>query len=331
MKRMFNLVTHPSELSRFADTDDLLAYMGDLDGVEVMAGNGDDTGILPTSRIIGLHMRSFITWLDLWRGDEEALVREFGSMEVVERHFGGIDRSALVRCFREDLARAHRFGAGYVVFHVSESYVRENFTFRYEHTDEEVVDAACELLNEVFADEDGSIALLLENLWQPGLTFTNPQATRRLLEGVAYPNTGIMLDTGHLAHTDFSLRTLDEVVDYVLRRADEHGDLCECVRGMHLNCSLTGQYCARIAAAPPQLPEDFEERYWGAFEHAFAVDRHEPFDCPRVREVVERFPLEYLTFEFITESREQHRSYLDRQLRALKGTGPGSHSDKGRS
>ena len=37
-------------------------------------------------------------------------------------------------------------------------------------------------------EEDGKIALFLENLWQPGLTLTRPEITKRLLDKIEYPN-----------------------------------------------------------------------------------------------------------------------------------------------
>lgn len=317
MKIQFNLTTSWDDMRRFQSRDELLDLMRGLDGVELMHFDEDERGIIPPERVIGLHMSYFPCWLDFWNGNEDAVLREFGSMENAHQVYGGCGRSAILNRFRQDLKNAHRWGAEYVVFHISECTIGECFRLQYSHSDEEVIDAVTELLNELFADEDGSIALLMENLWQPGLTFTRPEMTRRLLDSVRYPNKGIMLDTGHLLHTNLSLRTQQEGLDYIHQLLDAHGDLCQHIRGMHLNQSLTGEYMRETMLNPPDLSGDYAERCGQMFMHAFAVDKHQPFTCPGVDALVERIAPEYLTFEFITTDTDQHREYLNAQRCAL--------------
>lgn len=317
MKIQFNLTTSWDDMRRFQSRDELLDLMRGFDGVELMHFDEDERGIIPPERVIGLHMSYFPCWLDFWNGNEDAVLREFGSMENAHQVYGGCDRSAILNRFRQDLKNAHRWGAEYVVFHISECTIGECFRLQYSHSDEEVIDAVTGLLNELFANEDGSIALLMENLWQPGLTFTRPEMTRRLLDGVRYPNKGIMLDTGHLLHTNLSLRTQQEGLDYIHQLLDAHGDLCQHIRGMHLNQSLTGEYMRETMLNPPDLSGDYAERCGQMFMHAFAVDKHQPFTCPGVDALVERIAPEYLTFEFITTDTDQHREYLNAQRCAL--------------
>lgn len=317
MKIQFNLTTSWDDMRRFQSRDDLLDLMRGFDGVELMHFDEDERGVIPPERVIGLHMSYFPCWLDFWNGNEDAVRREFDSLENACQVYGGCDRSAILDRFRQDLKNAHRWGAEYVVFHISESTIGECFSMQYRHSDEEVIDAVTELLNELFADEDGSIALLMENLWQPGLTFTRPEMTRRLLDGVRYPNKGIMLDTGHLLHTNLSLHTQQEGLDYIHRLLDAHGDLCRHIRGMHLNQSLTGEYMQEIKCNPPDLSGDYAERCGQMFMYAFTADKHQPFTCPGVDALVERIAPEYLTFEFITTDTDQHRKYLNAQRCAL--------------
>lgn len=63
--------------------------------------------------------------------------------------------------------------------------------------------------------------------------------TARLLAQVRYPKCGVMLDTGHLMHTNPALRTPDEAVDYIHRILDRYADL-SFIKGIHLHQSLTG-------------------------------------------------------------------------------------------
>lgn len=317
MKTLFNITTSEDDLQRYESAEDFETMLDNFDGVELMYFGEDKDHRIPKERVVGLHMHFFPFWLDFWKGNEKALFQEFDTRKTWEQYYGGSDREAIVRRYQKELEYAHQYGVEYVVFHVSEATIEESFTWKYHYSDEEVVDAAAELLNIVFEKEDGNICLLLENLWQPGLQLTRPEITRRLLEQVKYPNKGIMMDTGHLLHTNTGIKTQEEGVAYIHRMLDEHGELCRFIRGMHLNQSLTGEYCEQTKNHPPKMGDTFSKRYNQMFFHAYAVDRHEPFTCPGVKEMVERIAPEYLTFEFITADRTQHRRYLEKQLEAL--------------
>jgi len=316
MKYTFNL-SIPWDLERFSGREELLQLLQDFDGVELNWLGPDEKGLLPREKVLGFHMSYFPCWLDLWRGDEENLLREFGDRDTVRRVFGGTDREAILQRFRADLRRAHEFGARYAVFHVSDCTIEESFTGVYRHKDEEVVDAAAEIINELLREEDGSLTFLMENLWQPGLRFTDPAVTQRLLSAVQYENKGIMLDTGHLLHTNENLQTQEEGLAYIHRLLDGHGDLCRHIRGVHLNQSLTGDYCRRVRQQGVVMEQDYAKREGQMFWHAFAVDQHRPFTCPGVKELLQRIDPEYVTFEFITEDLAQHRDFLQQQREAL--------------
>lgn len=317
MKLQFNLTTSIEDMKRLNSRDDLLNLLQDFDGVELMQFEDDERGIIPKERVIGLHMGYFPYWLDFWNGDLESVRREFDSLETAYQIYEGQDRNAILNRFRRDLEYAHHWGAEYVVFHVSDATIADSFRLKYRHTDEEVIDGTLELLNELFAEEDGSIALLVENLWQPGLSFTRPEMTKRLMDGIRYPNKGIMLDTGHLLHTNLDLQTQEEGLAYIHSLLAAHGDLCRHIRGVHLNQSLTGEYCKQTMQNPPDLSANYSDRYGKMFWHAFAVDKHLPFTCDGIDRLIDRTAPEYLTFEFITADSAQHREYLDAQQKAL--------------
>ena len=319
MKTMLNLTTCREDLDRFPDAGALSSILDGFDGVELMCLGEDERHIIQSGQVIGLHMNCFPYWLDFWNGDISALISEFDTSHNCERCYGGMDRSALIRHYERDLALAHAYNAEYVVFHVSDSSARESFTWNYRHSSEEVIDAACELLNILFKNEDGSVMLLLENLWQPGLTMTTPDMTKRLLDGVAYRNKGIMLDTGHLLHTNTAIRTQEEGLEYIGRMLDTHGSLCDNIRGIHLNQSLTGEYCERTISKPPKLGDTYAQRCEQMFWHAFTVDQHLPFTCEEIDKLIARVAPQYLTYEFITTDSEQHRMFIEAQRLALAG------------
>lgn len=94
MKTMFNLSTSVYDLDRFASREELLSLIDELgfDGVELLACDEDPRGIVPKEFVTGQHMIYFPYWLDFYRGDEQALLREFGSLEECERVYGGTDK-----------------------------------------------------------------------------------------------------------------------------------------------------------------------------------------------------------------------------------------------
>ena len=320
MKTLFNLSTSVYDLDRFASREELLSLIDELgfDGVELLACDDDPRGIVPVERVAGQHMIYFPYWVDFYRGDEQALLREFGSLEECERVYGGTDKRALIERFRADFRLAEHYGAEYVVFHVSDAGIAEAMSGRYRHTSAEVIDATCDLLGEVLSGMTYRPQLLLENLWQPGLTFTEPEMTRRLLEGVPYESVGIMLDTGHLFHTNEGIRTQEEGLGYILAMLDRHGALAERIRGVHLHQSITGESARQMRLHPPALGEAYEARAWQMFEYAFQIDLHRPFTCKGVRELIDRIAPDYLTYEFVTNSTAQHKAFLLEQKSALR-------------
>ena len=318
MKRTFNLTTYSEDLDRYRDREDLLSALDGFDGLELMHCGEDSRGVIPREKIVGVHLCFFPYWYDLYTGDLAACVRNLGSLEAVRACYGGNTPEDLVAAYRQDIDRAKAEGAEYVVFHVSDCADKELFTLRYTHTSREVTAAAVDLLNRLFPESDGDLILLLENLWHPGLTLTEPEVTRQLLSEVRYRNKGILLDTGHLMHTDLSLRTQEEALAYLRRCIEVQGEeVRRAIRGIHLHQSLTGEYMARVAADPPSLSDDPEKRMEQVYTHAFACDQHKPFTCPGVRAFIDWIDPEYLTFEFISRSRAEQEAMLREQLNAL--------------
>jgi len=318
MKIQANMTTVSDDMDRYSSREDICEMFKKFDGLELMYF-GDHDFITP-DMVTGVHLNCKETWLDFWLQDEERLIAEFDDLQTVERFYGSLDPHILVDKIKENMRVAHKYGAEYVVYHVCETTIPETLTFTRSHTNEEVIDALCDLMNEVFEDEDGSVALLLENLWYSGLTITDPTATKRLMDGIRYPNKGIMFDTGHLLHTNLDLRSQEEGLEYINRMLDEHeqAGLLNYFRGMHLQQSITGEFCKELIANPVELAPTWPERNFQVFTNIFKIDLHQPFTCKGVRQMVDRLPLEYLTFEYITDDRHQHQEFIDAQWAALE-------------
>lgn len=321
VKLLTNFPVYDGCLDHYGGADGLArdcAELG-LDGLEIVWGDDEFVREQPDpDLVVGYHLLFFSTWVDFWQGNEAALLEEFGTWDAVRRCYGAETREGLVARFRKDLRRAIDFGAEYAVFHVSDVLMHECFTYEFSHTDRQVCDCACELVNEVFDGMSADIALLLENQWWPGLTFCDPAMTQRLLDGIEHENTGIMLDVGHLMNTNTGLRTQEQAARYILDCYDAHGPLREHVRGLHLHQSLSGAYVERTkGVVPADFSGSYEERFASSYRHVLQIDRHEPWTSPVVGDLVRQIGPTWVNNELSRTSRGQWLARLRTQLRAL--------------
>lgn len=293
------------KLGRDAEALRTLLQQTGLDGYEWMRWGDGGLDALPREKLIGRHLHFWPMWLDFWRGDRGALLRQFGTEAAWQTYYGAADQEAFVQNLRSELLDAEAWGARYAVFHVSHVELEHCYTSDYTYTDDEIVDAAAELLN---AATDGlalTLALLMENHWYPGLTLRVSDAAQRLLGGVRYANKGFVLDVGHLMNTNPNLREEQQAVDYIHATLDAL-DCANAIRAMHLNCSFSGEYALASRGAPPwATAAPFEERLTACFGHVGKLDRHEPFLHPAIASVVRRVNPEYLVYELSTPSREE--------------------------
>lgn len=321
MKKLINITTAPDDLSRYKDRESFLDAISGLDGIELAYYGDNSKNIIPKDAIIGYHMTMPNYWYDFYKGYKDILLSEFDSEDKWIKYYGDSDPKILLIKIKEELNRAINFGAEYVVFHASDCSFTESITFNYRHSDEEIIDGIIEIINDVFDDKNLSIKLLLENLWVPGMNFRAPKSTERLLSGINYKHKGIMLDTGHLMHTNTSLKSQEEAVSYINDVLNQHGKLCEYIKGIHLNKSLSGEFIKKLIANSPGFKETFEERHWQTFEHIFKIDLHQPFTAKGVNQLINRINPDYLTMEFITSTLKQQNAYKEEQLNYLMSEG----------
>ena len=269
-----------------------------LDGLEVISDPDNLADDIPTSLVKGYHMTFYVDWLDFWRHDEKALLRKFRSWEEINQIYRGTQPEDLLQKFREDLALAIRLKAPYVVFHVSDVSLEECYTYRWLHSDWEVLDGAIEFINLLLKDVEPTFDFLVENQWWPGFTFTDPEKTEYLLSHINYPRVGIMLDTGHLMNTNWKIKSQWDGIKYILEMIEKHGELSKKIYGLHFHQSLSGAYCRKNAG---KLPEDFPLSYNDEFSRNYGyiqqIDRHRPWTVEECALIPGRVKPKYLTHE----------------------------------
>ena len=294
-----------------------------VDGVEGIWDGAEIPADFPADLLVGYHLTFFPDWLDFYRGDNAALIRKYGSLENARAFYGGNAPERIVELYRDDLARARRLGAKYVVFHVSDVSNEESHTYRWQHTNREVIDASLEIINTLLADAPSGPEFLVENQWWAGFTFTNPDETARLLDGIRYPKKGVLLDTGHLMNTNPALVSQRNGIAYIQNMLDAHQAWLPYIRGVHLHQSLSGVYVRRHTGV---LPEDFpigdaDAQFSYSYLHVLKIDRHQPWTDPAAARLIERIRPEYLTHELSAGSHKARVQAARRQIETLKKGG----------
>lgn len=319
MKTVMNFTTCAEDTGRYSDRADLKSFLRQhrLDGLEVMDAGRDTRQLIDPADAVGVHLKYYPGWMDFWVQDEARLMVEYGDWTACETHFGGRDRNALIEAYRQNLCFVNTMQPEYMVLHVSDCSMIESMRRVYHYTDTQVVDATCDLMNQVTDVLDTEPWLLYENLWYPGLNLLDPTMVQRLQAQTRYQKCGVMLDTGHIMHTNPDLHTPDEAVDYIHRVLDRYPSL-DFIKGIHLSQSLTGSHAKELMANWQPIEGDYQTRIWEVMGHIFEVDTHKPFTTRRVRELIERIQPEYLVLELITGSREEHAQLLTQQLHYLR-------------
>ena len=243
MIRLFNMTTDQYDLARFSGAEDLREFVRShgLDGIEVLPiGKSDSLEWIPPELVPGIHLSYYNSWYDAYIEDEASVIAEYGSVNEAERILGGPACEIALR-LRAQLDFCQSLGVKYVVWHVGNITLNETAACRFEHDSASVISAALEIINDALDGQIYSFQFLVENLWGPGFTFTNPALTHMLLNGIKYPRKGIMLDVGHLMHTDsMNVDTPEQGVEYVHKCLDAHGDICHYIHGVHLHCGASG-------------------------------------------------------------------------------------------
>ncbi len=289
-----------------------------MDGVELLNSLMWDEKILPSNIVRGVHLKYYPTWLDFWNNKESELLRQFGSMNEIINYYGGTTKKCIIEHYRKEIQQADKIGAQYVVFHVAHVQVEHSYTYDFTYTDEEVIDATAELINEVFKGLDTNIKLLFENLWIPGLTMLKKDMLLRLLESVHYCNTGFMLDTGHLMNTNLDLNNEKEGIQYILDTVNNLYELKKFIKGIHLNCSLSGKYVKEQIQSNLKNTLSFNDMKENVYSHIMKIDMHKPFSDISVKKLIDLINPEYVIYEFITSSLEELEAYITIQNKALQ-------------
>ncbi len=316
MKEIMCITSNQYDRNQYKDHEDIQNFYTGLscNGLELLVL--DDTSmdeILTPSDVTGVHLPFVNCWVDFWKENTKRLFEEYGDDLLIQKYFGGLKRDSYTEKLRQAVRYASGYEPEYLVYHISECTAYESVSNRYYYTDEEVIDASADFINSWCDTISSSFQqlpwLLLENLWHSGLNLQNPAQIRRLLDGIHYPKTGIMLDIGHLLHCNPDLYTIDEAVDYLHQILDSLEDL-SVIKGIHLHQTLRSDLIRKYRQEPLIPSLSYKEKQARYFPMVYQIDAHEPFPAGRISEVIQRIQPSYLVHEILTSSREEYAKKL---------------------
>lgn len=314
-----NLSTYDFDLERFNyNKNNLTNFLNNhkMDGIELLNPIDFKGKTISHELVKGIHLKYYPDWLHFWNNNTNVLLKQFKDWDTVEKYYGGKDRSIMIEHYRNEIKMANKLKVKYMVFHASHVDERHSFNYNFTYTDEEVIDAAADLLNEVFKGIHSNIPLLFENVWWPGFTMLSYDNALRLLNKVNYPNKGFMLDTGHLMNSNLNLRSESDGVNFIIDTVKNLRELKNLIKGIHLNCSLSGQYVLETINSTRGKEYTLPPLSEKMFMHVFNIDKHRPFTNSCVKKILDFVKPEYVIYELIASSLQELEEYIEIQDKA---------------
>ncbi|MFZ5975800.1 MAG: TIM barrel protein [Bacillota bacterium] len=303
------------------DTGKIESFLADngLHGLELMKWQNPQPNPIPPGKVIGRHLVFYPMWLDFWKSDREALLRHFGNEENCFQYYRAKSKDEWLENYRRDLRDASDMGVQYVVFHVTHITVEDTYSHSFPYSDGEVIESFIGLMNEILRGLNIRYTLLFENHWFPGLTFLNKHMTERLLDGVDYPDKGLVLDIGHLMNTNMQLKSEQEAVPYILGVLDSLDTVKQHIRAIHLNSSITDESVREALRNDTFDPRDsFDDRLIAAMRHVCKMDSHKPFEHPNIKKVIDAVQPQFLVYELASDSFEELLRVVQTQNKAIR-------------
>ena len=261
-----------------------------LDGIEQLIY--DNNMILKYKELtIGVHLEYWSYWIDFWWNNQQRLDYIFESNEEKKHYYKAQNIYEWIEYIKKNITLALNLKPQYLVWHVSEANVQEIFTYNFYYNDRQVLLATSEVFNEVAKIIPDNVLILFENLWWPGLRLNSMENVVYFFEKLKHNNVGIMLDTGHLMNTNINLTSELEASIFIKDIVNNLGSFASLIKGVHLNCSLSGQYQKKFIEQQFKFCEFDKHRLW---EHIIKIDKHEIFQTK-----APSFLIDYIQPQFV--------------------------------
>ena len=292
---------------------DFINQLG-VDGVEQFVYTMEPNKNSYSDLTVGVHLNYWPYWMDFWLKKAKRLKQYFRNIHERNQYFhDALSCEEWLSVIRRNINVAMAEKPEYLVWHVAEANNEEIFTYQFNYSDREVLQASADVFNSIADEIPAGTTVLFENLWWPGLRLTDVRNVKFFFDRIKRDNVGIMMDTGHLMNTNLRLKNEADAVDFVCRTYEKLGDYGKLVKGLHLSCSLSGSYQRNFNR---QVPEKLDyEQVW---RHVTQIDRHQPFETDAVKRIIETIKPEYIVHELAFESMGDLAEKLPIQLKNIR-------------
>lgn len=285
-----------------------------LDGIEQLIY--DNNMILKYKKsTIGVHLEYWSYWIDFWWNNQQRLDYIFESNEEKKHYYKAQNIYEWIEYIKKNITLALNLKPQYLVWHVSEANVQEIFTYNFYYNDRQVLLATSEVFNEVAKIIPDNVLILFENLWWPGLRLNSMENVVYFFEKLKHNNVGIMLDTGHLMNTNINLTSELEASIFIKDIVNNLGSFASLIKGVHLNCSLSGQYQKKFIEQQFKFCEFDKHRLW---EHITKIDKHEIFQTKAPSFLIDYIQPQYVVHELAYDNLILLRNKIMAQSRNCK-------------
>lgn len=314
MKQLFNYCSLPMYEADLSDVQqNLQSFLKEfeLSGIEQRVYQ--PLGQVPYKDLtLGVHLNYWPEWMSFFCGNQKLLRQSFNSEQQLKDYYGGAaNAEEWLNVIKSNLQAALSVQPEYLVWHVSNAGNEEVFTFDFKYNDEQILNATAAVFNSICHIIPDNVIVLFENLWWPGMRLLEPELIENFFASLKTKRTGIMLDTGHLMNTNMFLADERTGIDYVCKVVDRLGDLKHLIKGMHLSCSLSGEYQQQFTKVmPPKI--DFAV----LLTHIAKIDQHMPFCDTGVAEILAKVQPQYLVHELFYNSLSDMSVKLSQQQKA---------------
>lgn len=286
-----------------------------VDGTELMVYRDVPNEIPYSQYTVGVHLNYWPMWMDLQANKAKVLNKFFPTTKSFKEYYNGASNyEEWINFIKNNIYAGLKEQPEYMVWHIAEATMEEVFTFEFTYSDLDIVKAAAAVFNQVSANIPSNVLILFENLWWPGLRLTDKIVVQEFFSRLNYKNVGIMLDTGHLLNTNPNITTQAEGIEYICNVLEKLGDAKRLIKGLHLNCSLSGQYI-----------RSFERKYDRTcrgrklYKHISNIDQHQPFTDPRVSKIIELLDPKYVVHELMYQDFNELMDKVYKQMTAIRG------------
>ncbi len=218
----------------------------------------------------------------------------------------GRGREELVSNIRDAIGFAAMLEPAHGVFHACNADLTEVYRHRYTRDDSYVVDALCEMMNEVVSAMPGGeppFKIAFENLWWPGLRMLDDSGFRTLERRLEFDNWGFCLDTGHMMSC-LPTSSEQDGIERLLRVFEGYPeDMLDRISAVHFHWSATVDYRTTFPEREMGPGTSVQEFIRDANTHVGSLDRHLPFSDPRCVELIEVLDPEFVIHEMLGSER----------------------------